>query len=119
MEVKIRSIGNSMGIILPRDITRRMNLHVEDVIELDVDEENKRLIVEHKKQALRENLLQGIKASQEENLAFVNDFDVSPGQATGLTKESLINTQQIRTIDKLRILKKLGKLPKKLESSLD
>jgi mRNA interferase MazF len=44
---------------------------------------------------------------------------VAPGQTTGLTKESLINTQQIRTIDKLRILKKLGKLPKKLEGSLD
>ena len=80
MEVKIRSIGNSMGIILPRDIAKRMNLHVEDVIELDVDEESKRLIVEHKKQALRENLLQGIKASQEENLAFANEFDELEGE---------------------------------------
>ena len=80
MEVKIRSIGNSMGIILPRDITTRMNLHVEDVIELDVDEENKRLIMEHKKQALRENLLEGIKASQEENLIFANDFDELEGE---------------------------------------
>jgi len=38
---------------------------------------------------------------------------------TGLSKDSLINTQQIRTIDKTRILKKFGRLPQKLESSLD
>ena len=44
---------------------------------------------------------------------------VSPGETTGLIKESLINTQQIRTIDKKRIQKKLGRLPKKMESSLD
>ena len=44
---------------------------------------------------------------------------VSESQTTGLKKRSLINTQQIRTIDKIRILKKFGKLPKKLEASLD
>ena len=44
---------------------------------------------------------------------------VSPGNTTGLVKESLINTQQIRTIDKTRIQKKLGSLPKRMESSLD
>lgn len=45
-------------------------------------------------------------------------IQVSPCQ-TGLAKESLINTQQIRTIDKVRILKKLGKLPGKKEGALD
>ena len=44
---------------------------------------------------------------------------VSPGQTTGLRKKSLINTQQIRTIDKGRILKKLGALPQKKESYLN
>ena len=44
---------------------------------------------------------------------------VSPDRVTGLAKKSLINTQQIRTIDKVRIVKKFGKLPKKFESSLD
>jgi mRNA interferase MazF len=44
---------------------------------------------------------------------------VSLGKATGLKKESLINTQQIRTIDRIRIQKKLGSLPEKMESSLD
>jgi mRNA interferase MazF len=44
---------------------------------------------------------------------------VSANETTGLTKESLINTLQIRTIDKTRILKKMGKIPKKMESSLD
>jgi len=44
---------------------------------------------------------------------------VSPGKTTGLKKESLINTQQIRTIDKIRIRKNLGRLPAKMESSLD
>ena len=44
---------------------------------------------------------------------------VQADKTTGLLKESLINTQQIRTIDKIRIIKKLGKLPKKTESTLD
>lgn len=44
---------------------------------------------------------------------------VSANKTTGLIKESLVNTQQIRTIDKIRIQKKLGKLPQKMESALD
>ena len=80
MEVKIRNIGNSMGIIFPKQITKIMNYHVEDVIELDVDVERKRLIMERKKNSLRENLLEGIMASQEDNLAFVNDFDELEGE---------------------------------------
>jgi mRNA-degrading endonuclease toxin of MazEF toxin-antitoxin module len=44
---------------------------------------------------------------------------VGSSKATALKKESLINTQQIRTIDRIRIQKKLGSLPEKMESSLD
>jgi mRNA interferase MazF len=44
---------------------------------------------------------------------------VAADQTTGLAKKSLINTQQIRTIDKVRILKKFGKLHNNLEASLD
>ena len=80
MEVKIRNIGNSLGIIFPQRITKIMNFHVEDVIELDVDTERKHLIMERKKNSLRENLLVGIMASQEDNLAFVNDFDELEGE---------------------------------------
>jgi antitoxin component of MazEF toxin-antitoxin module len=80
MEVKIRNIGNSMGIIFPQQITKIMNFHVEDVIELDVDTERKLLIMERKKQSLKENLLEGILASQEDNLSFANDFDELEGE---------------------------------------
>lgn len=80
MEVKVRSIGNSIGIIFPRNIAAMMNLHTEDVIELDVDAEHHRLIMERKKKSLRENLLEGILASQEENIAFANDFDELDGE---------------------------------------
>ena len=44
---------------------------------------------------------------------------VSAAKTTGLTKKSVINTLQVRTIDRTRIIKKLGKLPKSLEHSLD
>lgn len=44
---------------------------------------------------------------------------VSAGSPGGLDKDSLINTQQIRTIDKVRIIKKLGVLSKKKERALD
>lgn len=80
MEVRIRSIGNSMGIIFPKTIAKKMNFHVEDVIELDIDQENRRLIVERKRQSLRENLLVGINASQEDNVAFANGFDELEGE---------------------------------------
>lgn len=80
MEVKVRSIGNSIGIIFPRNVAAMMNLHTEDVIELDVDTERHRLIMERKKKSLRENLLAGILASQEENIAFANDFDELDGE---------------------------------------
>ena len=44
---------------------------------------------------------------------------VSANKTTGLKKKSLINTMQIRTIDRIRVRKKLGKLSKSLETSLD
>lgn len=75
METRIRSIGNSVGIILPRQIARILNFHAEEIVELDVDVKKKRLYVEQKKQSLRENLLKGILSSQEDNLAFANGFD--------------------------------------------
>jgi antitoxin component of MazEF toxin-antitoxin module len=80
MEVKIRTIGNSLGIIFPKIITESLHFHAEDVIELEIDAENKKLVVERKKVSLRENLLAGINASQEENAAFANDFDEMEGE---------------------------------------
>jgi antitoxin component of MazEF toxin-antitoxin module len=80
MEVKIRSIGNSLGIIFPKLITELMHFHADDVIELEVDADHEKLIVERKRDALRENLLAGIKVSQEENAAFANDFDELEGE---------------------------------------
>jgi antitoxin component of MazEF toxin-antitoxin module len=80
MEVKIRSIGNSLGIIFPRNITELMNFHAEDVIHLEVKPDKEKLIVERKKISLKENLLAGIEASQEENIVFANDFDELEGE---------------------------------------
>ena len=44
---------------------------------------------------------------------------ISANNTTGLKKKSLINTMQVITIDRIRVIKKLGKLSKSLESSLD
>ncbi|HLP62512.1 MAG TPA: hypothetical protein VK186_26980 [Candidatus Deferrimicrobium sp.] len=63
-----------------RNVAAMMNLHTEDVIELDVDAEYHRLIMKRKAKTLRENLLAGILASQEENIAFANDFDELDGE---------------------------------------
>ena len=73
METKIRSIGNALGIILPKHITKLMNLHVDEPVELNVEDE--RLVISRKKQSLKENLLLGIKASEEENTEFAESFD--------------------------------------------
>lgn len=73
MEAKIRSIGNALGIILPKNITKLLNLNVDEAIELNVEDE--RLVISRKKQSLKENLLLGIKASEEENIEFAESFD--------------------------------------------
>ena len=44
---------------------------------------------------------------------------VFANKTTGLKQKSLINTMQIRTIDRIRVRKKMGKLSKSLETSLD
>lgn len=44
---------------------------------------------------------------------------ISANKTTGLKKKSMINTMQVRTIDRIRVIKKLGKLSKSLETSLD
>ncbi len=73
METKIRSIGNALGIILPKHITKLLNLNVDEAVELNVEDE--RLVILRKKQSLKENLLLGIKASEEENIEFAESFD--------------------------------------------
>ena len=73
METKIRNIGNALGIILPKDITKLLNLNVDEAIELNVEDE--RLVISRKKQSLKENLSLGIKASEEENIEFAESFD--------------------------------------------
>ena len=73
METKIRNIGNALGIILPKDITKLLNLNVDEAIELNVEDE--RLVISRKKQSLKENLLLGIKASEEDNIEFAESFN--------------------------------------------
>jgi antitoxin component of MazEF toxin-antitoxin module len=73
METKIRNIGNALGIILPKDITKSLNLKVDEAIDLNVEDE--RLVISRKKQSLKENLLLGIRASEEENIEFAESFD--------------------------------------------
>lgn len=42
-----------------------------------------------------------------------------PGKNVGLSKDSMVNLAQILTIDKMRLLKKLGKLSEKLASRVE
>ena len=73
METKIRSIGNALGIILPKNITKLLNLNVDEAIELNVEDE--KLVISRKKQSLKENLLLGIKVSEEDNIEFAESFN--------------------------------------------
>ena len=72
MEAKIRSIGNALGIILPKNITKLLNLHADEAIELNVEDD--RLLISRKNQSLKENLLLGIKASEKDNIEFAESF---------------------------------------------
>ncbi len=73
MESKIRNIGNALGIILPKNITKLLNLHADEAIELNV--EGDRLLISRKNQSLKENLLLGIKASEKDNIEFAESFN--------------------------------------------
>ena len=50
-----------------------INLHADDAVEVDVEDD--RLIIVRKMESLKDNLLLGIQASQEENLEFSESFD--------------------------------------------
>lgn len=73
METKIRNIGNALGIILPKSITKLLNLHADEAIELNVEDD--RLLISRKNQSLKENLLLGIKASEKDNIEFAESFN--------------------------------------------
>ena len=73
MEAKIRNIGNALGIILPKNITKLLNLHADEAIELNVEDD--RLLISRKNQSLKENLLLGIKASEKDNIDFAESFN--------------------------------------------
>ena len=73
MVTKVRSIGNALGIIIPKSLTTAMNLHADDAVDLGV--ENDRLVISRKEESLKADLLRGIAASQEENLEFAESFD--------------------------------------------
>ena len=73
MESKIRNIGNALGIILPRNITKLLNLHADEAIDLNVEDD--RLLITRKNQSLKENLLLRIKAGEKDNIAFAESFN--------------------------------------------
>ena len=46
VQTAIKKWGNSQGIRLSKEITKRMNLHENDMVDLSVDTENGRIIIE-------------------------------------------------------------------------
>ncbi len=48
-KVKIRKIGNSMGIILPKDVLDLMKLSEGDEIEIDLEEGTLHIVLKNKK----------------------------------------------------------------------
>lgn len=72
MEIKIRNIGNSLGLILPKAVSSRMNFHAGDVVAVEVH--GGKLNVHKKSADLKSRILRGIKASEKENLEFAESF---------------------------------------------
>lgn len=119
METKVRSIGNALGIIIPKSLTTEMNLHADDAVELGV--EHDRLVVSPNIVNENSRTVMICAVTHYETRKATSHFfvQVSPPKTTGLSQESLINTLQVRTIDRSRIIRKLGRLPKSKEPSLD
>ncbi len=72
MEIKVRNIGNSIGLILPKAVSSRMDFHVGDVVTVEVHSDI--MNIHKKSEDLKNRILRGIKASEKENLKFVESF---------------------------------------------
>jgi len=49
MERKLRKIGNSVGLLLPKDVLEDMKLKEGDCVEIRYDEDRKEIILRNKK----------------------------------------------------------------------
>jgi antitoxin component of MazEF toxin-antitoxin module len=72
MQVKVRKIGNAMGVILPKAVIAEAELHAGDALDIHIDSNGVSLT----KQIgdLKDRILNGIIASDQENLEFSESF---------------------------------------------
>jgi antitoxin component of MazEF toxin-antitoxin module len=72
MQVKVRKIGNAMGVILPKAVIAEAELHAGDALDIHIDSNGVSLT----KQIgdLKDRILKGIIASDQENLEFSESF---------------------------------------------
>ena len=72
MQVKVRKIGNAMGVILPKAVIAEAELHAGDALDIHIDSNGVSLT----KQIgdLKNRILKGIIASDQENLEFSESF---------------------------------------------
>lgn len=72
MDIKVRNIGNAVGLILPKSVSSDMGFHAGDVVTIMVRDHV--LNVHKKTDDIKDRILQGIRASEKENLEFSESF---------------------------------------------
>ena len=73
MELKLRKIGNAVGVIFPKTIITQTDFHAGDTLNVHINKNGVSLKKENNN--LKENILKGILASDNENVDFSNSFN--------------------------------------------
>ena len=72
MEVKLRKIGNAMGVIFPKEIMEQAKAHAGDRYSIFINNSDIQL---HKYQEdLSNRIIAGIKASEKDDVEFSDSF---------------------------------------------
>ena len=72
MEVKLRKIGNAVGVILPKSVIDQANFHAGDTLDIHIDDNG--VSLKRHNEDLKERILKGILASDKENVDFAESF---------------------------------------------
>ncbi len=72
MEVKVRNIGNAVGVIFPKMVASSMDFHAGDVIKVEIHDHV--LNIQKKTIDLKECILRGIRASEKDDVEFAESF---------------------------------------------
>jgi len=73
MEIKVRKIGNAVGLIIPKVLAEKAEFRAGEALEISISKDG--VTLQKKNNDLRQRILKGILASDQENGDFSKSFN--------------------------------------------